>query len=747
VEDPRLITGRGTYVDDIRLEGTLHAVFVRSPVAHALIRSVDVTGATDAPGVVGVWTSSELGLDRPMPNAHPHPKVAHARTAEPIVSREVCYAGQAVAVVVATSAAAAVDAAEQVWVEYDELPATADLRVAADDRIPVHEGSSTNTVTSLDTRFGDIDSAFADADLIIPLELVQHRGAAASMEPRAVLAHRAGERLTVWSSTQSPYPLQRLLASYLETDVRVIAPDVGGGFGPKGAIYAEEYAIAAIATRLDAPVKWIETRREHFQTTHQQRDMISTLEVAATNRGVILGLRGRVLLDNGAYVPYGVTLALTGFQLMMGPYALAAMDVTTQIIHTNAVPTSPIRGAARPNAIFMIERAVDAVAGATGVDRVAARRRNFIPADRFPYEFPLEARYGGLLTYDSGDYHAALDAALELAEHDTFPARRAAAAAHGRRLGIGIASYVEDTGRGPHEQAIVRLDEGGRVEVVVGTGSQGQGHATVYSQLAADALGVSAYDVIVHTADSDLPGTGGSTVASRTAVTAGSSTHAAAGDLADALTRLAAEELEAAPEDLVLEGGFVKVVGQPGAEVSFARLRELAVEQGGDASATAAVPASHPPYAFGSHVAEVEVDVETGMVTVLRYSVAHDCGTILNPMIVDGQIDGGVAHGISNALYERIVYSDDGQPLTTSFVDFRIPTAMEIPSIDKTHTVTPAADYVLGAKGAGEGGTIPAPATIVSAVEDALSEFGARVDRYPLIPSVVRSIVEKANRG
>jgi carbon-monoxide dehydrogenase large subunit len=744
VEDPRLITGRGRYVDDIRLPGTLHAVFVRSPLAHALVRSIDTAEAAHSAGVVGVWTSADLRLDRPMPSSHPHPAVGDAHRAEPIVTREVCYAGQAVAVIVAESAAAAVDAAEQVWVDYESLPAVADLRAAAGGATPVHQGDSTNLVTRLHTRFGDADRAFDDADVVLGVELLQHRGAGASMETRGVLAHRQGHRTTVWSSTQSAYPLQRLLAEYFGIDVRVIAPDVGGGFGPKGAIYAEEYAITALAGVLDAPVKWIETRREHLQTTHQQRDMISTLEVAAAADGTLLGLRGRILMDNGAYVPYGITLPMTGIQLIQGPYTLAAMDISTDMIYTNAVPTSPIRGAARPNAIFMIERVIDAVADRLGLDRAEIRRRNFIPADRFPYQFPLPARYGGMITYDSGDYHATLEAALELSDREGFDERRRAAATEGRRLGMGIAAYVEDTGLGPHEKAIVRLDDDGRVEVVVGTGSQGQGHATVFSQIAADALGVHPYDVIVRTADTDLGGTGGSTVASRTAVTAGSSTHAAAGALALMLRRLAAEELEAGVDDLVLEDGFVKVRGQPGAAIPFARLKAAAVERGEDAVAEAAVPASRPPYAFGCHVAEVEVDAETGMVTVHRYSVAHDCGTILNQMIVDGQIDGGVAHGISNALYERVVYSEDGQPLTTSFMDFRIPTAMEMPHLSKVHTVTPAVDYPLGAKGAGEGGTIPAAAAIVSAVEDALSEFGVRIDRYPLIPSVVRRIVEDA---
>lgn len=632
------------------------------------------------PGVVGVFTAEDLGVTAAMPNPHPHPLLEGSVQAPPLAFEEVCYVGQAVAVVVAENRYAAADAAESVWVEFEPLPAVAHVEAAIEPGAPpVHRGGSTNLVTTLSAAYGDVAGAFGRADVVIPLELRQHRGACASMEPRGVLAHEVDGRLNLWSSTQAPYPVRRRVAEYFgRDDVRVIAPDVGGGFGPKGGIYPEEYVLAALAAKLDAPVKWIETRREHLLTTQQQRDMVAFLEVAASADGRLLGLRGRLLHDNGAYVPYGLLLPMTGFQLIQGPYTLQAMDLTLEVVYTNAVPTSPIRGAARPNATFIHERVIDAVA---------------------------------------------------------------------RALGMDIAAYVEDTGLGPHEQARVQIEADGTVTVVLGANSQGQGHATVLAQICATELGVDATSVVVKAGDTDQPGNGVPTVASRTAVNAGSSTHLAAVETASILKRLAAEHLEAAEADLILEDGEVRVVGQPDAGVGFAQLAAIAASRGEEAAATEAFPTPRPPYAFGCHVAEVEVDRETGLVTVVHYSVAHDCGTVLNPMIVDGQIDGGVAHGLSNALLERVVYAEDGQPLTTTFMDFRIPTAMEMPPLSKVHTVTPAPDNPLGAKGAGEGGTIPAMAAVAAAVEDALSHLGVVVDRYPLTPEVVRGMILEAAGG
>lgn len=561
------------------------------------------------------------------------------------------------------------------------------------------------------------------------------------METRGVVAAEIDGRLTVWSSTQSISLLRRLLSGHLgRDDIRVIAPDVGGGFGPKGNVYPEEYVVTALAARLGAPVKWIEGRREHLLATNQQRDLVSDLEVAADEDGRLLGLRGRILHDNGAYVPYGLLLPMTGVDLIQGPYTLGAMDVTMEVVYTNAVPTSPIRGALRPNAAFLIERAIDAVAAELGIDRFEIRRRNFIPSDAFPYAFPGEGRYGGKITYDSGDYEGAMDAVIELADIDGLEERKQQSSREGRARGIGVASYVEDTGLGPFEQVRVGLDADGGITVTAVTGAQGQGHSTVYAQICASALGIDVASVTVRSADSDLPGTGISTVASRTAVTAGSSAHLAAEALADRLRAMAAERFEAAEADIVLEEGWARVVGSPDIGVSFSELAGEAAESGEELIELGEHPTPRPPYAFGCHIAEVEVDLETGWVEVARYSIAHDCGTVLNPMIVDGQIDGGVVHGLSNALLERIVYDESGQPRTTTLMDVRIPTAMEVPDLVKVHTVAPAPDNPLGVKGAGEGGTMPVAAVIASAVDDAL---GVSVDRYPMTPDVVRAMLEE----
>jgi carbon-monoxide dehydrogenase large subunit len=746
VEDARLVTGQGQYADDIRLPSMLHAAFVRSPEAHARISSIDDSEALAIDGVVGVFTAADLGLDRPMPVAHPHPLLTEARTAEALATGEVCHAGQAVVVVVATDRYAAADGADAVWVEYDTLPAVAEVMRASEPDAPrVHADLSTNVMATMPVRWGDSDAAFERAHAVVRSTLRQHRGACLSMETRGVVASEIDGRLTVWSSTQSIALLRRLLSQHLGlSDVRVIAPDVGGGFGPKGNVYPEEYVIAALALNLGAPVKWIETRREHLLTTNQQRDLVSDLEVACDADGRMLGLRGTMIHDNGAFAPYGLLLPMTGLDLLQGPYTLGAIDITMDVVYTNAVPTSPIRGALRPNAAFIIERAIDAVADHLGIDRFEVRRRNFIPADAFPYAFPGDARYGGKITYDSGAYEAALDAVSDLADLAGFEDRKERSQQHGLLRGLGVASYVEDTGLGPFEEVGMEVAADGQVTVTAMTGSQGQGHATVYTQICASSLGIDPAMVTVRSADSDLPGTGGSTVASRTAVTAGSSAYLAAEALADRLREMAAERFEASEADIVLEAGWARVAGSPDVEVSLAELSSVAIEKGEPLSETGKHPTPRPPYAFGSHIAEVEVDPDTGWVSVDRYFIAHDCGTVLNPMIVDGQIDGGVVHGLSNALFERVVYDESGQPRTTTMMDIQIPTAADVPDLARVHTVTPAPDNPIGVKGAGEGGTMPVAAVIASAVDDALGVF---VDRYPMTPGVVRSMIEEQSVG
>jgi carbon-monoxide dehydrogenase large subunit len=754
LEDPRLITGRGRYVDDISVDGLLHAVFVRSVEAHALI---EVSVDDRVPGDARVFTGQDLGLDRPMPNQYPADVITQSIQAPPLALDEVCYAGQPVAVVIAESAAAAIDGAEAVAVDYQPLPVMIDHRTALDPGSPMaHHGSSTNRVATLTARFGDIEAAFAAADRLVSVEVDQHRGAPASMEGRAILARwdEVEGRLTMWNSTQAPHAVRANLASYFglsPDEIRVIAPDVGGGFGPKGATYAEEYVVAALALELHRPVKWTELRREHFVATHQQRGQSGRIEAAVDTRGRVLGLRARLVHDNGAYVPYGVVVPMTTLRLLSGPYAFPALDAEIEVVFTNATPTAAIRGAGRPNAAFAIERTMDAVARELGIDRAEVRRRNFIRPDDFPYEVDIVASNGRKVTYDGGDYPGALEMAIEAAEVSSFAERRAVSASRGLLRGYGIASYVEDTGLGPYEGVRMEVLTNGDVVVETGTGSQGQGHATVFAQICSNHLGVSPERVRVHGGDTGRYAHGIATVASRTGQTAASVIHLAAADLAETIRQLAALRLEAAPEDIVLERGVAMVVGQPGTEIPLGLLASgLQPKFGGSLpegqqrpglSVERVLPLAGLAYTYGTHVAEVEIDPETGYITVVNYVVVHDCGTMLNPMIVDGQIDGGVAHGLGNALSEQIQYDESGQPLTTSFMDYRLMTAVDMPPLTKIHTETPSPTNPLGTKGAGEGGTIPAAAAVVSAIEHALEDHAVVVNHHPVSAEWVRRAV------
>ena len=754
VEDPRLITGQGRYVDDINMPGMIHAVFVRSVEAHGFIDSVTRDGACQGE----MYTASDLGLDRPMPNQYPSPLITQSIQASPLAVDEVCYVGEPVAVVVAETAAEAVDCADAVHVEYSPLPVVIDHRRAlAADSAPAHNASTSNLVGTLSAQFGEVDDAFSGADRVVSIEVDQHRGALASMEGRAVLAawDEVDRRLTVWTSTQAPHAVRAHLASYLglsPDEVRVVAPDVGGGFGPKAAVYAEEYVIAALALELRRPVKWTERRREHFVATNQQRGQSGRVEAAVDASGHILGLRARLVHDCGAYVPYGIVVPMTTLRLLSGPYAIEALDATVDVVFTNATPTGAIRGAGRPNATFALERLVDAVARELELDRAEVRRRNFVSAADLPYEVDILASDGRKVTYDSGDYGAALELALVTADVAGFEQRKAASTGNGLLRGYGLASYVEDTGLGPYEGVRIEVLTNGEVLVETGSGSQGQGHSTVFAQICATHLGVSPGQVRVRGADTAAYGHGIGTVASRTGQTAASVVHLAAGDLALTIKGLAARRLEASPEDIVLTNGTAMVVGQPGSEIPLGELAAglqpklgASLPEGQQQPGLAierVLPFAGLSYTYGTHVAEVEVDPETGHVTVVNYVVVHDCGTLINPMIVDGQIDGGVAHGLGNALMERIQYSEDGQPLTTSFMDYRLMTAADMPPLSKIHTETPSPTNPLGAKGAGEGGTIPTAAAVASAIEHALHSTGVAVNHHPISAEWVRRAVD-----
>ena len=560
------------------------------------------------------------------------------------------------------------------------------------------------------------------------------------MECRGVVAsHDAfSDLLTLWSSTQSPYLIRRFLSQYLareETKIRVVAPDVGGGFGPKAAHYPEELALALAALKVGRPLKWIEDRREHFVATTQQRDQLWDVEVACDDAGKVLAIRARALHDHGAYVPYGLLLALGSVVNFPGTYAIPAVDIAIDVVFTNAVPTTPIRGAGRPYANFILERSMDCVARNLGLDRAEVRRRNLIRKEQMPYSTGGKLPNGKPVMFDSGDYPAVLEMALRNSGYPRKPGKP------GRLVGIGLSCYNEDTGLAPFEGASVRVFPSGKVVVTSGAGAQGQGVRTVLAQIVAEQLGVKPEDVAVEFGDTAAFPMGMSTVGSRTTVTAGSSAHLAAVEVRDKAIRLAAEALECAAVDLELAQGAVRIKGVPDRRVPLGDLaRRLAGQvnvpspagfsPGLEATAYHAV--ERPVYANGANVAVVEVDPETGRVEVLDYYVAHDCGTLVNPTLVDGQIVGGVAHGISNVLFERMVYDrETGQPQTTNYGEYLLISAPEMPRMHLAHMETPSPWNPLGVKGAGEGGTIPCLAAVVSAIEDAL---GVKVNEYPLSP-------------
>jgi carbon-monoxide dehydrogenase large subunit len=567
--------------------------------------------------------------------------------------------------------------------------------------------------------------------------------------------------LTIYTSSQSPYMVRRHLAQYLQRDesaLRVIAPDVGGGFGPKANVYPEEFATALAALTIGRPVKWIEDRGEHFVATTQQRGQVWTLDVAFTREGRMQAVRGRCIHDNGAYAPYGLILPATALGSFPGPYALEALDIAVDVVLTNLVPTSPVRGAARPCTAFVLERLADRIARHLGMPREEVRRRSFVRADQMPYTTGMKARDGSPISYDSGDYAQALDLALDKIDAAGFAPRRAEAATRGKLLGFGVASCVEDTGLAPFEGATVRVTPAGKVVIATGAASQGQGHRTVFAQIAADALGIDIADISVDAADTSKFPLGISTIGSRIAVTAGSSVELAAQKVRAKAIKAASIMLEAAESDLELEEGVVRVVGVPSMQVSLGDIARTLSGSAGlllpghlepDLAATAYFESNALTFAYGSNACEVEIDPATGDARVTRYVVAHDCGRLINPLVVDGQIRGGVVHGIGNALYERMVYDETGQPLSTNYGEYLLPIATEMPDIEIHHIETPSPRNPIGVKGAGEGGTIPAAACVISAIEDALGPKSPSLTEHPVSPERITEwldeISEKQN--
>ncbi len=754
-EDPRLLTGQALFVDDVELPGLLHVAFLRSPFGHAKLGAIDVEAARALPGVAAVYTADDLGeYWKPGPPLVPEPPIPgtvfRRRTQVPLARGKVKHTGEPIVMVVAESRYIAEDALTLINVEYDLLPAVVDMEHALDDDAPrIHDDLDSNLAASVRQAKGDYEAAKAKADLVVKRHFVYDRGPSAAMENRGVVAQwdsRAG-KLTVWDSTQAPVVIRNGLAGMLglsEHQVRVIAPFIGGGFGPKIMMfYPEEVLVPWVAMQLNRPVKWIEDRAENFYATTQERGQVHESEIALSRDGKILGVKDSFVVDTGAYNPYGLTIPLNTQCTLLGLYEVPAYETDFQQVFTNKTIVTPYRGAGRQHGIFVMERLLDLAARELGLDRVEIRRRNLLRPDQFPHNHEIMFQDFAPLVYDSGNYAPMLEETLKLIDYERFvEEEQPKARAEGRALGIGVVTYVEGTGIGPYEGARVQVQPSGKVTVATGIGTQGQGHYTVFAQIVADQVGVDVRDVEVVTGDTDLFYWGAGTFASRGAVVAGNAINEAAKDVRAKILKLASEQLEAAEEDIEIRDGQVFVRGAPARAIKLGELASRAnplrgaVKPGAQPGleATNYFGPERGATAAGVHAMVVEVDRETFEVKILRYVTSHDCGRVINPMVLEGQIHGGIAQGIGNAFYEQLIYDENAVLLNGSFMDFLLPTALDVPAIQVHHQETPSPLNPLGIKGAGEAGAIPVGALFAQAIEDALALPGFEIREIPLSP-------------
>jgi CO/xanthine dehydrogenase Mo-binding subunit len=688
----------------------------------------------------------------------------HSRRQVPLAKDKVRHVGEPIAVVIAKNRYIAEDAVEDILVDLEPLEVVADIESALDPDAPlVHEDLDSNLAAHMIQGKGDYAKARAEADVVISRKIIIDRGAAAAMENRGIVADwdAKSQHLTVWDTTQAPIPIRNGLAAQLglsESQVRVIAPFIGGGFGPKMMMfYPEEMLIPWISMQLGHPIKWIEDRRENFFATTQERGQVHEAEMILTREGRILGVSHTFLHDSGAYDPYGLTIPLNTESHALGGYDVPNYFSDLKVVFTNKIFTTPIRGAGRPQGIFIVERLLDVAAKELGIDPIEIRLRNFIPPDAFPYEREIIDQAFSPLIFDSGEYKPVLEKAADMIGYQQFiqeeqPRLRAA----GHHVGIGIVAFVETTGVGPYEGARVTVEASGKINVATGVGTQGQGHFTSFAQVVADQLGVDVRDVNLITGDTAEFHWGTGTFASRGAVVAGNAINASAEIVRGKILELASKILEAPEEELELEDGYVRVADLPRMSISLGELAVLAnplrgaVEPGTEPGleATAYFGPKYGAIAFGVHAMILEVDPETMMVEIKRYVVVEDCGTVINPLILDGQIHGGVAMGIGNAFYEQLIYDENAQLLNASFADYLIPSACEVPRIEIGHHETRSPLNPLGTKGVGEAGTIPVPALFAQALENALPEHDLEILEMPLSPNRLFELLhEKENEG
>jgi len=774
VEDAKLVTGTAHFLDDLGHDA-LGVAFVRSPHAHARVTDIDVTGALDVDGLVAVYTFDDLlaadeaegtTVSQPLPLLIPHPTLHAPRTGYPLAREEVNHVGEPIVMVVARDRYVAEDAAERIVVRYDFLPPVVGVDAARRADRTVHADVPDNVAAHSLDEVGSVDAAMARAPHRLTLDLEVERSASTPMEGRGVYARWDADdaSLRVYTSTQASTSVRAALAAKLGLPadrVEVVAPDVGGGFGVKIVHpWPEEILVPWAAKRLGREVKWTEDRREHFVASAHERGQIQRVEVGFDDEGRLLALDVKFWHDNGAYTPYGVIVPIITATQLLGPYKPGAYRVEWWSVYTNTVICTPYRGAGRPQGVYAMERTVDAIADELGLDRAEVRERNFIQPDEMPYDHGLTFQDGRPLIYDSGDFPASLEKLKKLADWDATLAMAEAARAEGRRVGVGLACYVEGTGVGPYEGAHVVVETSGKVRVATGLTTQGQGHFTAFAQVAADELGVPLSDVEVVTGDTRRFGYAVGTFASRSAVMSGNAIALAARKVRDKALRVAGDALEADPNDLEIVDGVVRVKGSPKSSIPLSTVAVLAnplryaFDEASKAATQFAVgDASGPPvrdddepglegtdyysptqstFANGMHVAVVETDPDTAEIRVLRYCVVHDCGPLINPLIVEGQVHGGVAQGVGGALYERMAYDENGQLLNASFMDFLMPYASEVPRIEIDHLETPSPLNPLGIKGAGEAGVIPSAAVFAAAIEDA---EGFPIRAMPISPS------------
>lgn len=765
-EDRKLLTGQALFIDDVELPGMQHAAFLRSQVAHARIKGIDVSRALQRPGVTAVYTANDLGAYwRAGPLLVPPPPIPESifneRTQVPLAKDKVRHVGEPLAVVVADSRYIAEDALDDLVVDLEILPAVVDCEGALNTATHVHDDLGSNISAHVRQTKGDYRRAAANAHLILKRRFLYEHGISSPIETRGVVAQwdARGAQMTIWDTTQAPVFVRNGLAAILglsERQVRVIAPFIGGGFGPKIMMfYPEEVMLPWISMQLNRPVKWIEDRLEHFFSTTHERGQIHDAEIALAADGRILGIKDVFLHDAGAYAPYGLTVPINSQCSLLGPYVVPDYDSTFTAVFTNLPIVTPYRGAGRQHGVFVMERFLDLAAHELKIDPAEIRRRNLIPPDAFPYKNEIIYQDFQPLEYDSGNYEPVLDKALELIGYDGFirneqPRLRS----EGRCVGIAVACYVEGTGIGPYEGAKVQIQSNGKVNVATGIGTQGQGHFTSFAQIVADELGVDVTDVDIVTGDTDQFYWGAGTFASRGAVVAGTAVSEASRAVRKKALKLASDAFECSEKDLVLADGKVAITGIPG---KFIRLGDLARRANPMRGAVA--PGTEPGLestqyfgpsmgatSNGVHAAIIEVDPQTFDIEVLKYVVVHDCGTVINPMILAGQIHGGVAQGIGNAFYEKLSFDEQGQLLNASLADYLLPTALEVPRMELDHTVTPSPLNPLGMKGAGEAGAIPVGPLFAQAIEDALDLKRQEIEllEIPLSPSRLFELTRKA---